>query len=189
MAVLMTLENKRNGDGTKPAPRFEKVPLPTLDKPAQDDGHSPLAILLVDDDADCRSLVLDAIAQCRVCAKVFQMEDGESALDFLHRRGPWKSAPRPSLVYLDIEMPGLGGQETLRRIRSEPEFGDIPVVMMSGVSDEEEMRRAAANGANSYTIKPASAEQFLRTVLDATDYWVKVHQHPSRHLPASECRR
>src|SRR3712207_7215439 len=50
------------------------------------------------------------------------------------------------------------GQETLKQIRANPEFGEIPVVMMTGVSDERQMKLAAANGANSYTIKPRSEE-------------------------------
>ena len=65
-----------------------------------------------------------------------------------------------------------------------PEFRDTPVVMMTGVSDEKQMQEAAANGANSYTIKPANAEQFLRTVLASTTYWLTIHQYPEHHLPA-----
>ncbi len=149
----------------------------------------PTAILLVDDDPDCRTLVRDAIAQSRISNCVFEVANGETALDFLHRRCGWADAPRPSLIYLDVEMPGIAGQETLRRIRSDPQFRDIPVVMMTGVSDEGQMRQAAANGANSYTIKPANADQFLRTVRNATNYWLQIHQHPARHLSTEACRR
>ena len=97
--------------------------------------------------------------------------------------------PRPGLVYLDIEMPGLNGQETLRRIRANPDLREVPVVMMTGVADEAQMKLAAVNGANSYTIKPANAEQFLRTVLASTTYWLTIHQSPQHHLRADECRR
>lgn len=83
----------------------------------------------------------------------------------------------------------MNGQETLRAIRSLQELKDVPVVMMTGVSDESHMQQAAANGANSYTIKPANAEQFLRTVLASTDYWLRIHQYPAHHLPADACRR
>jgi response regulator RpfG family c-di-GMP phosphodiesterase len=61
--------------------------------------------------------------------------------------------------------------------------------MMTGVADEDEMRKAAVNGANSYTLKPANAEQFLRTVVASTNYWLEIHQYPRHHLPAAECRR
>ena len=53
----------------------------------------------------------------------------------------------------------------------------------------ERMRKAAEFGANSYTLKPANAEQFLRTVLASTNYWLSIHQYPEHHLPQDACRR
>jgi len=148
-----------------------------------------ITILLVDDDPDCRLLVREAIADCKISNRVFEVEDGQSALDFIFQRGRFENAPRPGLVFLDIEMPGIDGQEVLRQVKSSPEHRQIPMVMMTGVSDEEQMELAARNGANSYTLKPARAENFLRTVLESTNYWMKIHQYPDRHLPAEECRR
>ena len=152
-------------------------------------NSEPITILLVDDDADCRMLIRDAISDCKVSNKVHEAQSGAQALDFLYQRGACKGMPRPGLVYLDIEMPGMDGQETLRQIRSNPEFREIPVVMMTGVSDEQQMKLAAANGANSYTIKPANAEQFLNTVLASTSYWLTIHQYPGHHLPPQACKR
>jgi len=152
-------------------------------------GEKPITILLVDDDADCRLLIRDAIAECKVSNEVHEVNSGEEALEFLARRGKFANAPRPGLVYLDIEMPGINGLETLRRIKEQPVLQDIPVVMMTGVCGEAEMKRAAEYGANSYTLKPANAEQFLRTVVASTNYWLEIHQYPRHHLPAAECRR
>lgn len=152
-------------------------------------GHQPITILLIDDDPDCRMLIRDAIAECKVSNSVFEVGNGHEALEFLRRQGPYSEAPRPGLVYLDIEMPGLNGQETLKQIKNDPDLRDIPVVMMTGVSDETQMKEAAEHGANSYTIKPANAEQFLHTVLASTNYWLTIHQYPDHHLPAGACRR
>ena len=159
-----------------------------LRAPAQPDDE-PIAILLVDDDPDCRMLIRDAIEASKVSNRVFEVSNGREALDFLNRRGAFADAPRPGLIYLDIEMPGMGGQDTLRAIRGMPAFRETPVVMMTGVSDEEQMRLAAENGANSYTLKPASAEQFLSTVLASTSYWLTIHQYPHHRLPQDVCRR
>lgn len=148
-----------------------------------------ITILLVDDDADCRELIRDAAAQCKVTSDIHEVSGGEAALDFLLRRGPYADAPRPGLVYLDVEMPGIDGLETLKRIRSHAELHDIPVVMMTGVSSERHMKLAAEYGANSYTLKPANPEQFLGTVLASTDYWLQIHQSPTRHMPQEACRR
>jgi CheY-like chemotaxis protein len=149
----------------------------------------PITILLVDDDPDCRLLVRDALAECKVSNEIFEVGSGEEAIAFLQRQGRFAAAPRPGLIYLDIEMRGIDGLETLRRIRSNPELKEIPVVMMTGVAGEAEMKKAAELGANSYTLKPANAEQFLRTVLASTSYWLTIHQYPQRHLPAEACRR
>jgi CheY-like chemotaxis protein len=152
-------------------------------------NDQPITILLVDDDPDCRLLIRDAIAECKVSNDVYEVANGQEALDFLHRRGKFANAPRPGLVYLDIEMPQMDGQATLKEIKACPTLRDIPVVMMTGVCDEQQMKQAAANGANSYTIKPANAEQFLRTVLASTNYWLTIHQYPDHHLPPEACRR
>lgn len=152
------------------------------------DNH-PITILLVDDDPDYRMLIRDAITECKVSNDVHEVCNGQEAIDFLHRRGRYANAPRPGLIYLDIEMPHMDGQSTLKEIKASPQLRDIPVVMMTGVCDEAQMKTAAANGANSYTIKPANAEQFLRTVLASTNYWLTIHQYPEHHLAPELCRR
>jgi CheY-like chemotaxis protein len=153
------------------------------------ESNIDITILLVDDDVDCRELIRDAIRNSKVSNNVFEVSNGIEALDFLHHRGQWEDAPKPGLIYLDIEMPGMDGQAVLKAIKANPDLRDIPVVMMTGVSDERQMRMAAEAGANSYTIKPASAQEFLKTVATSTNYWLTIHQYPDHHIPANDCRR
>jgi CheY-like chemotaxis protein len=145
----------------------------------------PVTILLVDDDEDCRQLIRDAIEQGKLDNPVYEVSSGEEALAFLHRTGPWADAPRPGLIYLDIEMPGMDGQETLKAIRRDPRFADIAVVMMTGVTDDAQKILAMANGANSYTNKPTDALTFMQTVMQSTDYWLRIHQFPRGAAQAS----
>ena len=137
-------------------------------------------ILLVDDDEDCRLLIKDAIMDGRIDIPVYEVGSGEEALDFLYRRGVYADAPRPGLIYLDIMMPGLSGQEVLRELRGNGEFSDIPVVMMTSLEDDQEKEMAAKNGANSYTVKPKDPLEFMKTVMEATDYWINIHKRPER---------
>jgi CheY-like chemotaxis protein len=152
-------------------------------------NEEPIVILLVDDDPDCRMLIRDAIGQCKVSNTIHEVCDGAEALAFLRRQGTHARAPRPGLIFLDLEMPQMDGQETLKRIKGDAGLRDIPVVMMTGVCDEQQMKTAAANGANAYTVKPANAEQFLKTVLASTNYWLLIHQQPDNHRDPSTCRR
>ena len=153
------------------------------------DHGEPITILLVDDDPDCRMLVRDAIEECHVSNDVREVSNGAEAVKFLTQTGEYANAPRPGLIFLDVEMPHLNGLDTLRVIRGDPRLKDIPVVMMTGVAGEAEMKLAATLGANSYTLKPANAEAFLKTVLASTNYWLTIHQSPAHHLPAELCRR
>lgn len=139
----------------------------------------PVTILLVDDDPDCRQLIRDAIEQGKFDNPVYEVSSGEEALQFLRREGAFKNAPKPDLMYLDIEMPGMGGQEALKAIKRDPRFADIAVVMMTGVTEDSQKRMAMSNGANSYTNKPIDALSFIQTVMQSTSYWLRIHQFPS----------
>jgi two-component system response regulator len=152
-----------------------------------DPSTGPIVILLVDDDPDCRMLIRDAIEECKVSNQIREAANGEEALTYL-RQCEQVGKPMPGLIYLDVEMPGLNGLETLEKIRHDPALSDIPVVMMTGVCGQTQMNLAAKLGANSYTLKPANAEQFLRTVLESTNYWLTIHQSPTRHLAPELCR-
>jgi len=138
-----------------------------------------VTILLVDDDQDCRQLIRDAIEQGKFDNPVYEVASGEEAMMFLKREGVYRDAPKPDLIYLDIEMPGMGGQETLKAIKRDPRFADIAVVMMTGVTDDSHKRMAMMNGANSYTNKPLDAMSFIQTVVQSTSYWLRIHQFPS----------
>jgi CheY-like chemotaxis protein len=158
-------------------------------EPALPATGEPIVILLIDDDPDCRCFVRDAINESKITNRVYEVSNGLEAMHFLQKKGGFATAPRPGLIFCDLEMPGMNGLEVLTKIKSDPTLQDIPVVMMTGVSDESAMRKAMIAGANSYTIKPANAEQFLRVVIESTNYWLTIHQYPERHLPREMCRR
>ncbi len=128
----------------------------------------PVVVLLVDDDADCRCLVRDAITEQGITDRVYEVSNGFEALHFLQKKGGFATAPRPNLIVLDLEMPGLTGHQVLQKIMADPYLRDIPVVMMSGVSDEKEMQKALLAGADRYVVKPASSGEFMRVVTACT---------------------
>lgn len=135
-------------------------------------------ILLVDDDEDTRFMIRDAIEESHLDPDIYEVETGEEALDFLSHQGKFSEAPVPELIYMDLEMPGMGGMNTLRKIRSQENYSAIPVVIMTNLDDDREKRMAAESGANSYTVKPSDPDQFVRTVKDVTHYWSDVHRRP-----------
>jgi CheY-like chemotaxis protein len=97
-------------------------------------------------------------------------------MDYLRRTGQHAASRRPDLVYLDIEMPGMDGQEVLRRIKSDPALRDIPVVMLTGVDDQSQRQRAIRGGASGYVVKPAEPRRFLQAVSASVSRWVRLHE-------------
>ena len=156
-------------------------------KEAKMSDNGLVNILLVDDDEDCLMFIKDAIEDGNIRNLVYEVASGQEALDFLCRRGAHADAPEIGLVYLDIEMPGMSGQEVLKAIRADDRFECLPVVMMTGIEDDSEKLDAARNGANSYTVKPHEPSEFMKTVIEATTYWIDVHKRPrdARGEPSS----
>lgn len=144
---------------------------------------APFTILLIDDDADCRALVRDAIDELGSGYRVIERENGKEAIDYLFA---CDAANRPNIIFLDVEMPRMGGLETLEAIKGEPRLKEIPVVMLTGVEDDQVIQRAALLGANSYTLKPGKIEAFIQTVLASTNYWLTVHQYARRRPAVNE---
>lgn len=148
-------------------------------KPARECGEpvQKRVVLLVDDDADWRMLVRDALAQSDVAQEmpleVYEAEDGHVALRFLMREGEFAHAPQPNLMYLDCEMPRVDGITVLTAVRSDPRLRDVPAIMLTGITDEACMRRASEGGAVAYIIKPARLEDLRRAIDASAGYWLR----------------
>jgi DNA-binding response OmpR family regulator len=71
---------------------------------------------------------------------------------------------RPDMVLLDVMLPEMDGLEFCRRIKSEPGFGDVQVIMVTGKGKESDIAKGLAAGADDYLIKPFGADSLVRCV-------------------------
>lgn len=128
-------------------------------------GTSPgdRQILLVEDNpGDVRLLQEAFTATCQQAA-LTAVASGEEALAFLRRQGRYAGAPRPDLVLLDLNLPGLSGHEVLATIKSDPDLAAIPVVILSSSGAEEDIRRCYDAQANGYILKPQGFDRYVET--------------------------
>ena len=97
----------------------------------------PLAILLVEDDLADQKLVKSSLTEQKIANDLYIVGNGEEGMDFLYRRGNYSDGtPRPELILLDLNMPGMGGKEFLKRIKENTNLKQIPVVILA-TSDAE----------------------------------------------------
>lgn len=131
-------------------------------------------VLAVDDDKNDQEILKRVIERGVMRAVLKTVHSGEEALEYLKREGRYASpgaAPKPDLVLLDLNMPGLGGIETLAQIRSEESTSEIPVIVLTTSDDERDIFMSYKRGANSYITKPVQFENFVEVVRDLDEYW------------------
>ncbi len=144
-------------------------------------SHSPNAILLVEDDADDQYFISRAFQETAKDAHLDAVSDGQSAIEFLGRLPPAKSAPqapRPNLVLLDLNLPRKSGLDVLKWIRGNPAFNHIVVIVLTSSTSESDMREAYARGANAYVIKPVDPTRLGEFARHVRDFWFKWNQLP-----------
>ena len=141
----------------------------------------PLVILMADDDEDDRLSTSDAFKEHHLANDFHTVNDGEELMDFLHRRGKHKDAPRPGLILLDLNMPRMDGREALKEIKSDPVLRAIPVVILTTSREEEDILKTYDLGANSFISKPVGFESLVQLVSTMTRYWFQLVE-----LPAAE---
>jgi two-component system response regulator len=140
----------------------------------------PIRILLVEDNPGDVVLTREGLRDGRIRNDLYVAETGEEALDFLYQRGVFREAPRPDLVFLDLNLPRVPGTEVLTRLKQDPHLRSIPVVILTSSKAEEDIYQAYANYASSYVTKPVGLEQFLLAVRSIKDFWLQVVKLPEK---------
>ncbi len=140
----------------------------------------PLTILLVEDDVDHALLVTRTLEDHRVANRVYRVPDGESALDYVFRRGEYadpERSPRPHLILLDLRLPKMGGIEVVKEIKDSEELCQIPVVVLSSSESERDIAESYKCGVNSYVVKPVEFGTFAKLMDDLVFYWLAWNVH------------
>jgi len=135
-------------------------------------------VLLADDNATDAELTTRALNLGGVSRNIVWVQDGEAALDYLMRKGPYadRQAGNPRLMLLDLHMPKIDGLDVLARIKADPQLRSIPIVIMSSSDQESDMIRSYEKHANSYIVKPVDFKQFTEQVSTLGQYWMKVNR-------------
>lgn len=135
---------------------------------------APLALLYAEDDPDDRLLAEIAHRESGVVNPLVFVADGEEALDYLRRSGQYADrtdAVQPGVVLLDLNMPGIGGRETLKLIKADRALRRTPVVILTTSSAQVDVASSYDAGANSYIVKPSAFGGLVHLFDDLCTYW------------------
>ncbi len=118
-------------------------------------GGRPIRVLVVDDHAVARQGIRGLLETSGDIQVAGEASDGASALDQARRLAP-------DVVLMDLQMPGVGGIEGLRAIRSE--LPELPVVILTSMETGESLREAMTSGARGYLLKDTEPHQLMEAV-------------------------
>jgi CheY-like chemotaxis protein len=142
----------------------------------------PVLVMLVEDNIDHAELVVRTLEDHRIANTVRHFLDGQSALDYLYRRGEFSESTdteRPHIILLDLRLPGVDGMDVLKTIKEDPDLKSIPVVVLTTSEAEKDVARAYYNHANSYLVKPVGFEDFKKLMDDLGFYWLGWNTNPT----------
>ncbi|WP_375493838.1 response regulator [uncultured Nostoc sp.] len=132
----------------------------------------PIEVLLVEDSPSDANLTIKSFSNAQIDNNLHWVEDGESAMNYLREQEEFTNVPRPDLILLDLNLPGMDGREVLTEIKSDPNLKSIPVVIITTSIDEQDILRSYNLSANCYVTKPIDVYQFIQVVQMIKDFWL-----------------
>jgi two-component system, chemotaxis family, response regulator Rcp1 len=138
----------------------------------------PVEILLVEDNPVDVTIISDALNAGQVRSNVHVAENGEEAMEFLHKRGKYSSVPTPEIIILDLNLPRKDGREILAEVKANPSLRRIPVIVLTVSEDEQDIWRSYDLQANCFITKPVDTEQFTKALERLGDFWFSVVRLP-----------
>lgn len=133
-----------------------------------------MTVLIVDDDADDRMFLEQALRQIGYTQHIEFLEDGEELMDYLTR----PDSDLPNLVILDLNMPRKNGLQALQEIKANPQLRRLPVVVLTTSSADEDVSRSYDLGGNSFITKPFNFNRLVEMMRALKTYWIDTVKLP-----------
>jgi len=144
-------------------------------------------ILIVDDSLADAELITILMKNVQHPHEEYVVQDASEAIDFLHQRGKYAKAPRPNLILLDINMPGMSGLELLSRVKQDLYINTIPVIMLSTTNSPEEVRRSYQLHANAFVQKATDLDTAQRLIQSIQGFWMNFAVLPPVEQKSAYC--
>jgi two-component system, chemotaxis family, response regulator Rcp1 len=139
------------------------------------DIYKTVMVMLVEDDPGDQKLIKMSLKEQRIANTPIVVPNAEEALDFLNANKSGDAKINlPDLILLDLNMPGMGGKEFLRQIKSDPLLESIPVVILTTSDSDKDILESFKLQAAGYVKKPVSITDFQEVMCTLTDYWFTI---------------
>ena len=131
-------------------------------------------ILIVEDSDDDYEATIRAFKKVgNLSNSIIRCEDGQEALDYCQNE--WTdTTPRPGIILLDLNLPGIDGRAVLKELKGNPRVRDIPIVVLTTSDDSKDIASCYDLGSNTYIQKPVKLEAFFESIQRLKEYWFEI---------------
>jgi two-component system response regulator len=141
----------------------------------------PITIMLVEDDPGDQKLIRDSLLHQKIGNDIFISETAEEALEYLaDSKAGNPECPKPNLILLDLNMPGMGGKEFLKHVKADDELDTIPVVILTTSDSEQDILESYKLHASGYIKKPVTLDGFEQVMHELEAYWFVICKRVSK---------
>lgn len=125
--------------------------------------NEELRVMLVEDNPEDVAFTRIILKNNRLDRNLVVAADGKGAIETLERLAK-DGSKMPDLILLDINLPDISGIELLTRLKLDPRFSRIPVVMLTGSNVDDDIQRSYDLGAITYLVKPISKDALMLVI-------------------------
>jgi two-component system, chemotaxis family, response regulator Rcp1 len=133
---------------------------------------TPHDLLYVEDNPGDVALFSYFLKKMPVTVSLTAVEDGEQAIEFLHKRGAYSNAPRPDIILLDLNLPKKDGRIVLHEIKAEPSLRLIPTIVFTTSGAKTDVVTTYCEGASSFIRKPYDIGEWDTIIRQITGFWL-----------------
>lgn len=130
--------------------------------------NNTLTIIIADDDSDDQEFLENTIREINSNVKILPLSDGKELMDIFwgKKQTPDPAFLQPDLIFLDLNMPLMGGYEVLKFMREDAALKSIPVFILTTSEFEYDKIKSIAYGANDFYSKPMTLKELKKIVME-----------------------
>tara|TARA_R110001606_G_scaffold131662_1_gene267606 strand:- start:476 stop:916 length:441 start_codon:yes stop_codon:yes gene_type:complete len=140
-------------------------------------------LMIVDDSDDDYEVIVRILKKgLGMTNDIVRFDNGADALKYLNRQAPFEDAaetPRPCVILLDLNMPGMNGHQVLTVLKGDADTRMIPVVVLTTSDNEQDIDESYARGANTFVVKPITREDLLQSMGALKHFWLDTAKLPA----------
>ncbi|TBR60291.1 two-component system response regulator [Westiellopsis prolifica IICB1] len=136
-------------------------------------------LLVVEDSNEDFRILQRLMRRMAVQNPIHRCSSGDEVLDYLYQEGKKiDGLSRPSVILLDLNLPGIDGRDILEQLKQDKTFREIPIVIFTTSSNPKDIEFCYQKGANGYLVKPMDVQELQKTIQAFVDYWLQVNISP-----------